>query len=137
MQAVELDFLRLSYRPDLHLLVLRWTRPVTSDEHRAGYHAALELARAEQAGGWLIDLRTRGLASPADFAWVLTEFREQLAELPAPRRLAYLVAPYHAATITARLIEQEAGLPEHVRAAAAVRIFTEEQVAQRWLHMPA
>ncbi|WP_400192877.1 hypothetical protein [Hymenobacter sp. B81] len=133
MQNVELDFLHLTYRADLGLLLLRWTRTVTSEEHHAGYAAAWELAQAQQASRWLIDLRTRGLAEPADFAWVLSELRLRLATLPAPRRMAYLVTPYHAATISARLIEQEAGLADEYREAALVRIFTEEQAAQRWL----
>ncbi|WP_345227134.1 hypothetical protein [Hymenobacter koreensis] len=133
MQAVQLDFLHLTYRPDLQLLLLRWTRPVTSEEHRVGYNAALDLARAEKVGRWMIDLRTRGLASADDFNWVLTDMRAQFKPLPEPHRMAYLVTPYHAATITARLIEQEAVMPEKLRKAAVVRIFTEEQMALTWL----
>ncbi|MCC3156158.1 hypothetical protein LJ737_02860 [Hymenobacter sp. 15J16-1T3B] len=136
MEAVELDYLRLSYRPDLHLLFLRWARPVSSAEHRAGYEAALALAREKQCSHWLVDLRTRGLAAPEDFQWVLTTFRPQLrGVLPAPRRLAYLVTPYQAETIDSRLAAQEGTLPEEVRRGADVRIFVEELPAQHWLQL--
>lgn len=130
------DYLRLAYRPDLHLLFMRWTRVVSSEEHRAGYAAALALAAAAQCSHWLIDLRVRGLASSEDFHWVLTAFRPQLPQvLPAPRRLAYLVTPYQAETINARLAATEPGLPEAVRRSAEVRAFTEELPAQHWLQL--
>lgn len=136
MEAVDLDYLRLSYRPDLHLLFLRWTRPVSSEEHRAGYGAALTLALEQQCSHWLIDLRVRGLASAEDFQWVLRTFRPQLrGVLPAPRRLAYLVTPYQAEAINARLAEVDVSLPEEVRRGAEVRVFTEEKPAEHWLQL--
>ncbi|MCC2545654.1 hypothetical protein LJY25_04295 [Hymenobacter sp. BT175] len=127
----------LSYRPDLHVLFLRWTRPATSEEHRSGYRTALALAQAHGAGHWLVDLRSRGLASAEDFGWVLREFREQLSrELPAAsRRLAYLVAPYHFELISERSRALEATLPETARPGAHVRIFMEEHLALEWLQL--
>ncbi|GAB2944707.1 hypothetical protein GCM10027048_07010 [Hymenobacter coalescens] len=134
METVDRDYLRLSYRPDLHLLFMRWARPVSSAEHRAGYQAALELAREKQCSHWLIDLRARGLAAPEDFAWVLATFRPQLrGVLPAPRRLAYLVTPRDVEIITGRLQAVEPTLPEQVRQDAEVRNFTEELPAHHWL----
>ena len=136
MEAVDQDYLRLSYRPDLHLVFLRWARPVSSEEHRAGYAAALELAQEKQCSHWLIDLRVRGLASAEDFSWVLRTFRPQLrGVLPAPRRLAYLVTPYQAEAIDARRTEVEAALPEEVRRGADVRVFIEEKPAEHWLQL--
>jgi hypothetical protein len=128
LPSLDLGYLRLAYRPDLHTLFVRWTRPVTSQEHRDGYRQALELAQPLGAGHWLVDLRIRGLATdPADFEWVLTEFRAQLAQaLPlASRRLAYLVTPYHQATIQERLQRQELQ--------STIRVFIEEAAAQHWL----
>lgn len=136
MEAVDLDYLRLAYRPDLHLLFLRWTRPVSSEEHRAGYAAALALAQEQQCSHWLIDLRVRGLASAEDFQWVLRTFRPQLrGVLPAPRRLAYLVTPYQAEAINARMAEVDATLPEGIRRGADVRVFIEEKPAEHWLQL--
>ncbi|WP_160328205.1 hypothetical protein [Solirubrum puertoriconensis] len=129
------DYLRLSYRPDLQLLFMRWVRPVSSEEHRSGYAAALELAQPHQSNHWLIDLRSRGLASVEDLMWVLTTFRGLLQQsgLPAPRRLAYLVTPYQAETMDERLLTLEPTIAEHIRRGADVHHFTEELPAQDWL----
>ena len=123
--SAELEYLRLSYRPDLRILFLRWTRLVSSVEHRAGYAAALEFAGPHQARHWLIDLRIRGLAEAEDFTWVLTDFRRQmqLALPDAALRVAYLVTPYHKEVIDARLDAHE----------AVFRTFIEEQAAYQWL----
>lgn len=135
MPSPDFDFLRLSYRPDLQVLFMRWARPVSSQEHRQGYAAALALGRTTGSGRWLIDLRSRGLASPEDFAWILADFRPQLAAaLPAMvRRIAYLVTPYQSETIRERLHTLEPTYPAAVRQSAAIEVFTEEQAAQQWL----
>ncbi|WP_426489784.1 hypothetical protein [Hymenobacter sp. 102] len=126
-----LDYLRLSYRPDLQLLFLRWTRPATSEEHREGYQVALELARQEQAGRWLIDLRSRGLADPVDLRWVLEDFRVAFkAALPGvTRRIAYFTTPYHADILRPRLAEFDHDPSNSTR----LQVFTEELPAQQWL----
>jgi hypothetical protein len=131
MQAAETDYLLLSYRPDLGVLFLRWSRPASPTEHRAGYQAALQLARQEQAGRWLVDLRSRGLADPVDLQWVLQQFRADFqAALPtATRRLAYLTTPYHAEILRGRLAE----LDTMTNSVAEIQVFTEEMPAQQWL----
>lgn len=125
------DYLHLSYRPDLAVIFLRWTRPATSTEHREGYRTSLVLAQREQAGRWLIDLRSRGLADPTDLQWLLQEFRAELkAALPGiPRRLAYLTTPYHADILRPRLAEYDHDPTNSTQ----LRVFTEEQLAQQWL----
>jgi len=127
LPTLDLSYLRLSYRPDLHTLFMRWTRAVSSEEHREGYRHALAMAQPLQAGHWLVDLRTRGLASLEDFEWVLVNFRAQMTQaLPlASRRLAYLVTPYHLATINERMQSPELR--------DTFRIFIEEAPAQQWL----
>ncbi len=133
MLVANLDYLQLTHRPDLRQLLLRWTRPATSQEHRHGYQLALDLAGHEKVSCWLIDLRSRGLAEPADFRWVMHNFRASLAAaLPGLRpRLAYLVTPYHAELLSQRLAEEMA---TDTLDNVAVRVFTEEQAAQQWLH---
>ncbi|MBC8082842.1 MAG: hypothetical protein H7Z21_06470 [Hymenobacter sp.] len=132
MLVTNLEYLLLSHRPDLGQVFLRWSRPATSQEHRTGYLAALEIARREKVGRWLVDLRSRGLADPADLHWTFTTFREQLNNaLPGIRPyLAYLVLPYHADTLGQRLAEEMATDSLNTM---AVRVFTEEQAAQVWL----
>lgn len=133
MLVTNLDYLLLSHRSDLGQVFLRWTRPATSEEHQAGYQAALKVAEREKVGRWLIDLRSRGLADLVDLRWVLTTFREQLTSaLPGIRpRLAYLVVPYHAETLSQRLAEEMASDSMNT---VAIQVFTEEQAAQEWLH---
>ncbi|WBA41143.1 hypothetical protein [Hymenobacter canadensis] len=132
MLIANLDYLLLTHRPDLGQLVLRWTRPATSAEHRDGYALALKQAEQEKVTRWLIDLRSRGLADAADFRWLMHNFRASLAAaLPGTRpRLAYLVAPYHAELLNERLADEMA---TDALDTVAVRAFTEEQTAQAWL----
>ncbi|GAA3938105.1 hypothetical protein [Hymenobacter algoricola] len=124
---LDLSYLRLTYRPDLHTLFMRWTRPVSSEEHRLGYQQALAMAQPLGAGHWLVDLRSRGLASAEDFEWVLKDLRAQLVEaLPQTSpRLAYLTTPNHQATILERLKNPELR--------GGFRSFIEEAPAQQWL----
>ncbi|QJX46788.1 hypothetical protein HMJ29_07480 [Hymenobacter taeanensis] len=131
MHPSETDYMALSYRSDLRLLFLRWRRPASPAEHRAGYQAALQLAQKEQAGCWLIDLRSRGLADPKDLQWVLQEFRAdfQVALPTTTRRLAYLTTPYHAEVLRPRLAE----LDTVANTGTDIRVFTEEMPAQQWL----
>ncbi|TGE14463.1 hypothetical protein [Hymenobacter elongatus] len=128
LPITELEYLRLSYRPDLRILFMRWKRLVSSQEHREGYTTSLDFARQHRAGHWLIDLRIRGLASSEDFSWVLTDFRRDMTQaLPeAAFRVAYLVTPYNQEVITSRLPPQE----------TTFRAFIEEQTAYQWLGVP-
>lgn len=130
MPAFESDYLRISYRPDLHVLFMRWSRPATAAEHRTGYLAALELARQEQASHWLIDLRSRGLADLDSLRWILedfgTEFQQALPQ--AERRLAYFTTPYYSEILQERLREFGS-----IRTGLAIRVFTEEMPAYAWL----
>lgn len=132
MFVATFDYLLLSHRSDLNELLLRWTRPATSEEHYAGYEAALAVAKREQVSRWLVDLRRRGLAESAEFHWIVNTFRTRLAAaLPGVQpRLAYLVAPYHADTLSQRLLDE---MSTDVADNVAMRVFTEEQAAQAWL----
>lgn len=131
MLPFESDYLRLSYRPDLHLLLMRWTRPATSAEHRIGYQEALVLARQQQASHWLIDLRSRGLADLTDLDWVLQEFAVEFrAAFPTfDRRIAYFTTPYYADILLPRL-QQHA---QFQLSGLQIKVFTEEMPAYHWL----
>ncbi len=89
------DYLVLRYRPDLHLLVGRWQRPVSADEFRAGYRAMLRLARQVNCPYWQLDLRGRATLPDDDTRrWLLQRFLPELAlRLPEPVCLAYLLSP--------------------------------------------
>ncbi|NVO86590.1 hypothetical protein [Hymenobacter terrestris] len=125
------DYVLISYRSDLRLLIMRWTRVATPAEHRAGYQEALRVAQPVQAGRWLIDLRSRGLADLIDLLWILHDFRLELqAALPATvRRIAYFTTPYHAELLTVRLRELNTAAATDLE----IRVFVEETPAYNWL----
>jgi hypothetical protein len=89
------DYLVLRYRPDLHLLVGRWQRPVSAAELRQGYRAMLRLARQVNCPYWQLDLRGRATLPDDDTRrWLLERFLPELAlRLPEPVCLAYLLSP--------------------------------------------
>ena len=90
----EADFLELRYRPDLHLLVARWHRPVLAAELRQGYLAILRLARLVQCPFWQIDLRSRNAPAPTERQWLTAEFLVRAAQrLDGPVCLGYLLTP--------------------------------------------
>ncbi|ALD22220.1 hypothetical protein AM218_14620 [Hymenobacter sp. DG25A] len=128
LPTAELPYVRLTYRPDLRILFMRWTRLVSSQEHKTGYMQGLNFAREHQVGHWLVDLRTRGLAETEDFKWVLQEFWPQMQQaLPGTSfRIAYLVTPYHQELINSRLIAED----------KMFRSFIEEKDAYQWLGAP-
>ena len=53
------DFLDISYRADLDVLVARRLRPVELPELQAGYEQMLAAAQAGAGRRWLVDVRHR------------------------------------------------------------------------------
>jgi hypothetical protein len=118
------DYLVLRYRPDLHLLVGRWQRPVSAAEFRQGYRAMLRLARQVSCPYWQLDLRGRDTLPDDDTRrWLLQRFLPELAlRLPEPVCLAYLLPPS-----LLRQMEAPAGGPAHLA------FFSEEGPLTAWL----
>jgi hypothetical protein len=118
------DYLVLRYRPDLHLLVGRWQRPVSAAEFRQGYRAMLRLARQVNCPYWQLDLRGRGALPDDDTRrWLLQRFLPELAlRLPEPVCLAYLLPPSLLQQMTAPV-----GSPAHLA------FFSEEGPLTAWL----
>lgn len=91
------DYLDLRYRPDLHLLVARWQRPVSAAEFRAGWRAMLRLARQHECPYWQLDLRGRGaLPDGESRQWLLHQLVPEIAlRLSQTVCMAYLLSPAH------------------------------------------
>ena len=118
----ETDFLALRYRPDLHLLVGRWQRPVSAAEFRQGYRAMLRAARQTDCPFWQLDLRGRNAPDEAARHWLQAEFLPQLAgRLRGPVCLAYLLPP--------SMLQQLGPLLE---GPACVAFFSEEGPLTSW-----
>lgn len=123
------DFVELSRRDELGILVGRWRRPVSAPELQQSYEAALQAARPTRTRYWLLDLRGRGPASEDDTHWVLTQFLPRLAKQVKGRAyLAFVVGP---GQLSAE--EQEAGLPMVMNDLAQVRLFATDEPALQWL----
>ena len=88
------DFLEISYRADLDILMARWLRPVELPELQAGYEQMLAAAQAGAGRNWLIDVRRRFNTHQLGAQWMVSSFLPRLGPALGGRsRLAYLMAP--------------------------------------------
>ena len=53
------DYLEISYRADLDLLIARWLIPIELPKMRQGHQLLLEAARAGNCRRWLLNVRRR------------------------------------------------------------------------------
>lgn len=126
----------LHYRPDLHLLLLRWQHDTPLAETQAGY--ADLLARAQQHGcaRWLLDVRRRGPADAPTSAWLVTDLLPAaVAQVaPLPLRVAVFNSP-----LRHQQLATDAALAPHIAHAIAperpyqLRNFADEGLAVAWL----
>ena len=90
------DFLEISYRADLDLLVARWLRPIELPQLQRGYGLLLEAALADNCRRWLLDVRRRLNTHQLGASWMTNTFLPQLGPALGGRtRLAYLLAPVY------------------------------------------
>lgn len=88
------DYLTISYRDDLRMLVARWMRPVSAQETRKGYYTILEAGQHFQCPFWLLDGRRRLPADEETTQWGLYEFFPQLkAKLGSRVYMSQLLSP--------------------------------------------
>ena len=126
------DFLEISYRTDLDLLVGRWLRPVQLPEMQLGYQLLLDAAQAGSCRRWLLDVRRRQNTHQIGAHWMLTTWLPQLEpRLGGRTRLAYLLAPVYLRDEAA-----DAAFPTpayFVDKPYVAERFTEENAAIAWL----
>ena len=93
--ATHAEYLNLSYRPDLQMVVLRWLRDASLPELQLAHHAALELALRHKAVFWFVDVRRRLIVNNVHTRWVADVFLPHAAaQLPeGGLRVAYLTSP--------------------------------------------
>lgn len=128
------DFLALSYRPDLHLLVSRWQRPVSDAELQAGYRATLALAQAVGCPYWQLDLRGGNAPEPATRQWLTEKFLPGLAsQLAAPACLGYLLSPQLLRQLAPIATAPGSATPGSSAALLRVAFFAEEGSLTAWL----
>jgi len=126
------DYLDLTYRPDLDLLVGRWMRHPTMAEMQHGYNLVLNTAATHQCVRWMIDARRRDHANQSGIPWMIETFYPQLAtRLQGRVFMAFVFAPAHLQALEADTnvlpLSYFDGLPYQVGR------FTDEQTALTWL----
>jgi hypothetical protein len=90
----ETDFLRLTYRADLHVVVGRWQRAVTEAELRQGYEAILRVAQEAGCPFWQLDVRGHDVPGEAALQWLVQAFLPHVAtQMGQGVCLAYLHSP--------------------------------------------
>jgi hypothetical protein len=132
MSDFQPDYLAISYRPDLRVLVGRWMRPVTLPEMQAGYELLLEAAITHQCQEWLLDVRRRFNTDREGAHWMTTEFLPAVARRMGGRTyLAYLLAPL---LLRDQSADDAFPTPESMVAAPFLGVrFTDEREAIEWL----
>lgn len=130
------DFLTITYRADLDVLVARWLRPLELAEMRRGYDALLVEALRGGHRRWLLDVRRRLNTHQIGAQWMVSTFLPQLGpRLGGRTRLAYLLAPQY---LRDEAADAAFPPPSYFEGQPFVAMrFIEEQVAIAWLLAPA
>ena len=125
------DFLDLTFRKDLNIMLLRWTKKVNSAELKSGYLRALSEAKANGTRFWFLDLRRRGPLPPDDENWTLNSFMADLgSSVKEPYFFAYLVSPTHY-----KQLDRSVGIErlKHFSRHISIQVFYSEDIAITWL----
>ncbi|MGI4761900.1 MAG: hypothetical protein ACRYF0_14425 [Janthinobacterium lividum] len=126
------DSFSLDYRPEQHLLIGRWLRPVSFDELKTHYTALLEAALAHgHCRHWLLDVRRRHISDAAALAWFADFSRQLPTALGQPVALAYFAMVDQSTAAT------NAGLRDNMQQGAVQGnrycYFNQENEALTWL----
>lgn len=138
--ATPLSTYTLSYRPDLHIVFLRWLGPDTLAEAQASYEATLAVALAHGCGNWLLDSRRCGPLRADETAWLAHAFFPAAVAQLNPQALRLGV---FSSLLRLEQMRTDTAVAPLVRAAIAATqpyeaaIFLNEAEAVEWLQAPA
>jgi hypothetical protein len=126
------DFLTVTFRPDLNILLVRWQRLISVSEMEHGYLTLLEHAAFYGCRRWLLDGRRRFNTDREGAQWMVSTFLPLLQPRLGQRTyLAYLLAP-----VTLRDQDADAAFPPAAYFADKPFLgerFVEEGEAISWL----
>lgn len=126
------EYLSITFRADLNMLVARWLREVSASETREGYHQILAVARQTNCPFWLLDGRRRKPADEATTQWGFMEFFPTLsAQLGQDVFLSQLLSPYYQQITQALPVFQES--EDNTAHTYHMRRFNDEASAVQWL----
>ncbi|MGV3539414.1 MAG: hypothetical protein ACO1OQ_06355 [Rufibacter sp.] len=133
MQIGVTKHIKISYRPDMHTVIIRWQQPVTFTEFKMNCLAILQMARENQATSWLFDCRSKGEMTQEESEWLSQEFYPKALHLIAPSLLvAWLLNPRQM-----QMLHEGNGLSAVNSSNASLEVrrnaFLTEQEAVKWL----
>jgi hypothetical protein len=121
----------LSYRPDLHILVVRWLGPTTDEDTRQVYRH-LEEVDVNQCRFWLLDARRRPSSGPAVTRWMFDEFAPLVsAHFGGLLYFSYLISPAHLAA--AEDFQRQVAATPNPALPYRLHYASEESAATQWL----
>ncbi|UOQ77160.1 hypothetical protein MUN84_22385 [Hymenobacter sp. 5516J-16] len=128
--------LSILFRPDLHVLIVRWLREISQHELQQGYQEALATARHHGARCWLVDSRRRALSDEQMADWLATSFLPTLSQdLGSVVYVACLVSATWQDTggpaAPLVVLAQRQPLPAQ---GYHLQLFGDEGTAMQWLH---
>lgn len=125
------EYLTITYRDDLRMLVARWLRPTSSAETREGYHYILKASVYFKCPYWLLDGRRRLPADDETTNWGLFEFFPQLStQVGQQVCMSQLLSPtYQQVTDAMPAFQQLESMPLTYK----MRRFNDEAQAVDWL----
>lgn len=129
--------LALSYRPDLHVLTMRWPAGDDLATLQPTYEALLRSESVGRTNRWLFDVRRAPVPSPELMNWLATNWLPRAAArvVPGHLRLAYLILPRQLREGRADLSLYATIRDQVVAAAITARtsLFIDEGLAVVWL----
>lgn len=126
------DYLSITFRPDLNMLVARWLREISASETREGYHQILAAARQVNCPFWLLDGRRRKPADAETTQWGFQEFFPTLSGLLGQQVfLSQLLSPFYQQITQALPVFQES--EDNTAHTYHMRRFNDEASAVAWL----
>ena len=126
------DLMPTTYRPELDVLVSRWTQQPPPEQLRPVYAELAEVALQHGARYWLQDIRHRAFNDPEVTQWLLnTYFLDMAHRLRGRLHVAYLASPALHEAIRQAPGFAAVGTYEHQP--FVVHFFNEEGAAFTWL----
>lgn len=129
------DLLQIHHRPDLDMLVGRWSYQPEPTELPAAYTQLSRAALAYNSRRWLQDIRRRTLNDAETSRWLLAEYFPGLVrQLGGRLTVAYLTSPTLMHIILSSPSFQPPGA--YTDQPFGVAFFTDEGEAMDWLRQP-
>lgn len=131
-QLLDNDFVTILLFNVPSLLILEWKRQITLPERQAGFTQALYFTNQRQIKYWLVDDLQLYIISPAEKAWILTEWIE-VAVKSSILKLAVVCADYYPALMANTYFTEQGKAQYQCKSCIQHEVFTDYKSAFNWL----